>query len=135
MIATIMLNTVLLIVLAVVVIGPPIALSRRGKDMRWGMRYFLSALPALYTWSGWQLAMLAHDYWGCQGGMKVHACKVIGSFDPTRLVDYLFFLMLPFMFIAAPLSLWLLLSTGAKHIGDCLDRTKQANGPDGKGGV
>jgi hypothetical protein len=61
-------------------------------------------LPAAYTGLGWGLGILAYDFF-------------MGGMDFTPLVGHGDFLMIPFVFIAAPLSLWLLLNTGAKQIG------------------
>ncbi|MDC7698291.1 hypothetical protein [Vogesella indigofera] len=112
-----MMNFLLLALLGAALFAPPILLSRYEGRMAWRSRYLLSALPVAYTWAGWKLGVVAYDFFGCQGGMKnIHAC-LTGGTDLTPLVGYSFFLMIPCIFVATPLSLWLLLNTGAKQIG------------------
>lgn len=112
-----MIDALMLTVLAVVLFAPPIILSRHEDKIRWRGRYFLSALPVAYTWAGWKLGVIAYDFFGCKGGMKnIHACFA-GGIDFTPLVEHGSFLMIPCVFVAAPLSLWLLLNTGAKQVG------------------
>lgn len=112
-----MLDVFFLTLLAVVLLAPPLILFRREEVLRWRTRYLLSVLPVAYTGLGWRLGILAYDFFGCQGGTKnVHAC-LMGGMDFTPLVGHGGFLMIPFVFIAVPLSLWLLLNTGAKQIG------------------
>lgn len=96
--------------------------------MYWRSRYFLSMLPATYTGAGWRMGVAAYDFLGCQGGMKyVHACLANGT-DWTTLVEHGFFLMIPCLFVATPLSLWLLLNTGTKQIGAWRRKNKPTNG-------
>jgi hypothetical protein len=42
----------------------------------------------------------------------------MGATDVTALVGYGLFLMIPFVFVALPLTLWLLLNTTLEQIGD-----------------
>lgn len=94
-----------------------ILLSRYETKMAWRSRYLLSVFPGTYTWAGWKLGVIAYDFFGCQGGMKnIHAC-LAGGTDFTSLVGHGFFLMIPCIFIATPLSLWLLLNTVTKQMG------------------
>lgn len=112
-----MLKLFLLTLLAMALIAPPIILARREDKLSWTTRYALSALPAACTWSGYKLAVLSLDWLHCKGGMKgAHDCFFSGV-DVAPLVDRGLFLGIPFLFIAAPLSLWLLLNTSAKQIG------------------
>ena len=105
------------ILLAIAVFGPPWLLRRKSQKLRWRTRYLLALIPAVYTGLGWQFASLTYKSFGCLGGMKnLHDCFV-GEIDITALMGYGFFLMIPFTFVAGPLSLWLLLSTVAEQIG------------------
>ncbi|MDH4608117.1 hypothetical protein [Pseudomonas sp. BN102] len=113
-----MLDLLLLTVLAAALIVPPVMLYRRAEQMSWTTRYTLSALPAAYTWAGWKLSELGYVQLGCQGGLKyLHACFADGL-DLTPLVGHGFLMMIPFVFVAAPLSAWFLLDTALKQIGD-----------------
>lgn len=112
-----MTSFLLLALLAAALFAPLILLSRYEDRMAWTTRYLLSALPVAYTWAGWKLGGVAYDFFGCQGGMKnIHACFTGGT-DFTTLVEHGFFLMILCIFVATPLSLWLLLNTGAKQVG------------------
>ena len=77
----------------------------------------LPALPAAYTWAGWKFGVVAYDFFGCQGGMKNIPACFAGGTDFTPLVGHGFFLMIPCIFVATPISLWLLLNTGVKQVG------------------
>lgn len=113
-----MLNAALLVLLAAVLIYPAYLLWRQADRFSWRARYLLAALPAAYTGLGWQVAALSYEWMGCQGNMKgLYACT-LGGADVTPLVGYGFFLTIPFFFVALPLSLWLLLDTAAKQIGE-----------------
>jgi hypothetical protein len=117
-----MLNAALLVLLAVVLIYPAYLLRRQAYRFTWRARYLLAALPAAYTGLGWQVAALSYEWVGCQGNMKgLYACT-LGGADVTPLVGYGFFLTIPFFFVALPLSLWLLLDTAAKQIGEWRQR-------------
>ena len=113
-----MMNFLLLALLAAAALfAPPMLLSRYESRMAWRSRYLLSVLPAAYTLTGWKLGVIAYDFFGCQGGSKnIHAC-LAGGTDFTPLVEHGLFLMIPCIFIATPLSLWLLLNTVAKQVG------------------
>ncbi|WP_044873494.1 hypothetical protein [Pseudomonas sp. LFM046] len=112
-----MLDALMMLLLISALVACPIFLIWRENQLRWWARYVLSLMPVAYTWIGWRLGVLAYDHFGCQGGAKnVHACYANGI-DVTALVGHGMFLMIPFIFFAAPMSLWFLLNTGAKHIG------------------
>jgi hypothetical protein len=111
-----MLTTLLLSLLAAVLLAPPFILSRYKAKLSWWSRYSLSTLPVAYTWAGWKTAVVAYGFLGCEGGAKnLHGCLAAGI-DWTPLVGYGFFLMIPCLYIAAPLSLWLLLTTVVKQV-------------------
>lgn len=111
-----MVDFVLLSLLAAVLFAPPVVLSKYKAKLTWTSRYCLSTLPIAYTWAGWKIAAVAYGFLRCQGGMKnLHACLAAGI-DWTPLIGYGFFLMIPCLYIAAPLSLWLLLTTVAKQV-------------------
>ena len=111
-----MMNFVLLTLLAIALFAPPVILSRYKARLPWWSRYCLATLPVAYTWVGWKTAAFAYGFLRCQGGMKnLHGCLAAGI-DWTALVGYGFFLMVPCLYIAAPLSLWLLLTTMAKQV-------------------
>lgn len=112
-----MLNFWLLAVLVMALVTPPILLLNYENRMTWLSRYLLSVFPAIYTWGGWRLAVVTYDFLGCRGGVKnVHAC-IASGLDVTPLVGHGFFLMIPSLLVATPISLWLLLNTSVKQIG------------------
>lgn len=105
----------LLLILAVALFAPPILLSKREEKLSWGMRHLLSIIPFGYTLIGWKLGAFGYDYFGCQGNPKsFHDCIGWGI-DLTSLIGYGLFLMLPCVFFALPISLWLSLNTAAKQ--------------------
>lgn len=113
-----MLHLFLFMALAAAVLLPPLVLWRKAKRMKWTARYILSALPAVYTWAGWKLGAFGYVQLGCQGGAKnVHTC-IASGLDLTPLVGHGLFMMIPFVFVAAPLSAWFLLDTALKQVGD-----------------
>lgn len=108
----------LIALLVLVMILPPVLLSSRRLTLAWPLRYLLSALPAAYTWIGSQIGMLAATRFDCLGGMKnLHGCSAGGT-DMTALIGHGLFLMIPGVFVAAPLSMFLLLDTLCRHIGE-----------------
>jgi hypothetical protein len=111
-----MLNILLLSLLAAVLLVPPLVLSRYKANLSWVSRYCLATLPVAYTWAGWKTALVAYGFLGCQGGSKNLQGCLAADIDWTPLVGYGFFLMIPCLYIAAPLSLWLLLTTVVKQV-------------------
>ncbi|MFV3335470.1 hypothetical protein ACNFIA_31495 [Pseudomonas sp. NY15437] len=106
-----------LLILALALFVPPALLFWRSSQLAWPVRYLLAVLPAAYTGIGWQLGSWGYAYASCQGGAKnLHGC-LAGGADVTAWVGHGLFLMIPFLFIGAPLSLWFLIDTAAKHIG------------------
>ncbi|OBY91700.1 hypothetical protein A6723_018205 [Pseudomonas sp. AU11447] len=89
----------------------------RASRFSWLARYLLAVIPAAYSGIGWQLGSWGYGYANCQGGAKNLQDCLAGSADITAWVGYGLFLMIPFLFLGAPLSLWFLIDTAAKHIG------------------
>ena len=109
-------NFALLAVLATALFAPAVILARYKANLSWVSRYCLATLPVAYTWAGWKIAAVAYGFLVCEGGTKnLHGCLAAGV-DWTPLVGYGFFLMIPCLYIAAPLSLWLLLNTVVKQV-------------------
>jgi len=108
-------NFALLAVLATALLATPMILFKYKAKLSWWSRYCLATVPVAYTWAGWKIAAVAYGFLGYEGGTKnLHGCLAAGI-DWTSLVGYGFFLMIPCLYLAAPLSLWLLLSAGARH--------------------
>ncbi|MDF3868659.1 hypothetical protein P3W53_29685 [Pseudomonas denitrificans (nom. rej.)] len=108
-----------LLILTLALFVPPILLFWRASRFTWPVRYMLAAMPAAYSCIGWQLGSWGYSYASCQGGAKnLRDCLASGT-DITAWVGYGLFLMIPFLFLGAPLSLWFLIDTAAKHIGHC----------------
>ncbi|MGX8883187.1 hypothetical protein ACWWD9_08230 [Methylovorus sp. SPW-M1] len=119
-----MLNLLLMGLLAAILFSPPYLLHKKGDKLKWKTRYFLSILPALYTGMGWEIARVGENVVNCQGGIKnLHGC-VLGGFDITPLIGYGFFLLIPFFYLALPLSLWLFLKTMAKQLNAWYKKSK-----------
>lgn len=112
-----MLNIAFYALLAAAIFGPWILLLRKEELLSWRIRYFLSAVPVIYTGGGWLLAVVAEDYFDCLGGMKgIHNCWA-GDSDVTLLIAQADLFMPAFIFLALPISLWLLTGTDAKRTG------------------
>jgi len=107
-----------LLILALALLLPPMLLFWRASCFSWPVRYLFAVIPAAYTGIGWQLGSWGYAYANCQGGAKSLQHCLAGSSDLTTWVGYGLFLMIPFMFLGAPLSLWFLIDTAAKHIGE-----------------
>lgn len=106
---------ILLAVLATALFAPPVILLKYKAKLSWWSRYCLATLPVAYTWAGWKIATLSYGFLRCEGGTKnLHGC-LAGGIDWIAFVGYGFFLMIPCLYIAAPLSLWLLLTTVAEQ--------------------
>lgn len=106
-----------LLILALALFVPPMLLFRQASRLTWPVRYLFAVVPAAYTGVGWQLGSWGYAHANCQGGAKyLHDCLAAGA-DITAWVGHRLFLMIPFLFIGAPLSLWFLIDTAAKHIG------------------
>ncbi|WP_043798359.1 hypothetical protein [Azospira oryzae] len=104
-------------ILLAVLLAPPLCLARWPDRFSWPTRYALAALPLLYTTGGWQLGLAGVNFFACQGHSKdLHDCWRWGL-DFTPLVDHGLFLIIPGLYIALPLSCWLLLNTGARQLG------------------
>ena len=122
-----MFNLLSLLLLLSVLVGPPIFLHRSEQTYGWPVRYVLSIFPAAYSGIGWILAKIGYGYFACEGGLKnIHACRAVGH-DVTFVIEHGFFLMLVFTVVAGPLSLWMLLNTTAKQIGDWHQRQKNSD--------
>lgn len=112
-----MLTALLLLILAVALFAPPIVLSKRADHLPWAVRYCLSIFPFGYTFIGWQIGALGYHYFACQGNPKEFYDCIGWGIDFTPLVGHGLFLMIPCVFLALPVSLWLLMTTVAKQIG------------------
>jgi hypothetical protein len=99
-----MLNTLLFSLLAIALFAPPVILSKYKVKLSWWSWCSLATLPVAYTWADWKIAEVAYGFLGCKGGTKnLQGCLAAGI-DWTSLVGYVF-LMIPCLYIAAPLSL------------------------------
>jgi hypothetical protein len=72
------------------------------------MRYGAAALPALVVLAWWQAAEWAYPHLGCQAGSKGIANCIVGTTDLTPLVGIGLFWGKLLIWVAVPLSLWLL---------------------------
>lgn len=119
-----MFNFFSLTLLLIALISPVAILSRKGEKLPWRTRYFFAAAPGAYAGIGWLLANLGYELLDCKGGLKdIHACMV-SVHDLTFLIEHGFFLMLVFIFIAGPLSLWLIFNTSLKQLGEWHEKQK-----------
>jgi hypothetical protein len=86
-------------------------------QMSWPRKYFLALLPAAITVGGWQAALFAWDFFGCQGNLKNMQPCFAGSISLLPFMGLgLFWLQLA-SYVTVPVSIWMLISTGAKHFG------------------
>jgi hypothetical protein len=85
--------------------------------MSWPTRYALSLMPAALTLGGWQLAVWAYDYFGCQGNIKNLAPCYAGTINLLPWLGIGLFWFQILSYITVPVSAWFLINVGAKHIG------------------
>ena len=85
--------------------------------MAWHRKYLLALLPAAITVGGWQTALVAWDFFGCQGNLKTIQPCFAGTIDLMPFMGLgLFWLQLA-SYVTVPVSIWMLISTGAQHLG------------------
>ena len=78
----------------------------------------MALLPAFLTVGGWQTAVWAYAYFGCEGNLKnLQRCFAAGINILPMLGFGLFWCQL-LAWIAVPISLWLLIEVGGRHIGE-----------------
>lgn len=119
-----MFNFLSLTLLLIALIAPVVILIRKEEKLLWRTRYVFASAPGAYAGIGWLLANLGYELLDCKGGLKdIHACMA-SAHDLTFLIEHGFFLMLVFMFIAGPLSLWLIFNTALKQLGKWHEKQK-----------
>jgi len=83
--------------------------------MPWLVRYFLAAAPTLVPLVGWQFALWAYTYFGCQGGLKGLQPCFIGPFNLLPWLGLGLFWCQLLLWVFSPLSAGLLLSVAIRH--------------------
>ena len=78
-------------------------------------RYALAMLPSLVTVGGWQLAIGAYDYFGCQGSIKSLQPCFAGPVDLLPWLGLGLFWLPLLAFVAVPASALLLVLVGVRH--------------------
>jgi len=81
----------------------------------WLRQYLVALLPAVITVGGWQLAIWIYDYFGCQGHLKNLQPCFVGSVNILPFLGFGLFWCQLLMFIALPLSFWLVIKVFAKQ--------------------
>lgn len=82
------------------------------------VKYALALLPTVVTGGGWLLAAWAFDYFGCTGSIKYMRPCFVGSFNLLPLLGIGLFWCQILLWLAAPLSFWLVLKVYASRHGD-----------------
>jgi len=85
--------------------------------MSWSTRYALALIPTAITLGGWQLAVWAFGYLGCQGNIKELAPCHAGSFNLLPWLGIGLFWCPLLSFLTVPVSALFLIYVGATHIG------------------
>jgi len=85
--------------------------------MLWTIRYVLALIPAALTLGGWQLAVAAYDFFGCQGNLKNLAPCYAGTINLLPWLGIGLFWLPLLSYVTVPVSVWLLINVGARHIG------------------
>lgn len=85
--------------------------------MSWSLRYTLALLPAAVSLGGWQLAVWAYGYFECQGNLKNLAPCSAGTIELLPWLGFGLFWCQILSYITVPVSAWLVINVGAKHIG------------------
>jgi hypothetical protein len=81
----------------------------------WLKKYLVALLPTTITATGWQSAIWAYSYFGCQGNLKnVQPCFA-GSLNIIPFLDFGLFWCQLLTFFALPLSSWLAIKVFAKQ--------------------
>lgn len=79
------------------------------------VKYLLALLPIIVTAGGWLLAILAFDHFGCAGNLKDMQPCYAGSFNLLPLLGIGLFWCQLLLWVAVPLSFWLLLKVYASR--------------------
>ncbi|MCE4539443.1 hypothetical protein LXT12_19520 [Pelomonas sp. P7] len=79
------------------------------------LRYVLAGLPAIVTFGGWQLAVWAYEHFGCSGNLKALAPCFAGGVNLLPLLGIGLFWCQLLLWVAVPISLWLMLWVYSRH--------------------
>lgn len=85
--------------------------------MRLRTKYFLALLPAILTVGWWQMAVWAYGHFGCEGNLKSLQPCFAGGVNILPALGFGLFWCQLLAWICAPISLWLLIEVGGRHIG------------------
>jgi hypothetical protein len=85
--------------------------------MQWSTKYLLALLPATVTLGGWQFAVWAYEHFGCTGHLKNLQPCYVGPINILPALGIGLFWCQLLAWIAVPITLWLLIEVGARHIG------------------
>jgi hypothetical protein len=85
--------------------------------MKVSTKYFFALLPAILTVGGWQMAVLAYGYFGCEGNIKNLQPCLAGGVNIVPALGLGLFWCQMLAWVCAPISLGLLLGVGARHFG------------------
>jgi hypothetical protein len=77
-------------------------------------KYFFALLPAILTVGGWQLAVWAYGYYGCEGNIKTLQPCLAGRMNLLPALGLGLFWCQILAWVCAPISLGLLLGCGAR---------------------
>jgi hypothetical protein len=84
--------------------------------MSFRTQYLLAMLPAIVTVGGWQLAVWAYKYFGCQGSLKNLQSCFVGDADLLPFLGLGLFWCWLLMWLAVPGSFWLLIEVYGRQI-------------------
>lgn len=79
-------------------------------------KYFFALLPAIFTVGGWQLAVLAYEYYGCEGNIKALQPCLVGGINLLPALGFGLFWCQILAWVFGPISLGLVLGCGARDL-------------------
>src|SRR5512133_3992518 len=79
-------------------------------------KYFFALFPAILTVGGWQLAVWAYGYYGCEGNIKTLQPCLAGAVNLLPALGLGLFWCQILTWICGPISLGLVLGCGARDL-------------------
>jgi hypothetical protein len=81
----------------------------------WLRKYLFALSPAIIPVGGWQLAIWAYSYFGCQGNLKNLQPCFAGTVNILPFLGFGLFWCQLAIYVALPLSFWLIINVITKQ--------------------
>jgi hypothetical protein len=88
-------------------------------------KYFFASLPAIVTAGGWQLALWAYGYYGCEGNIKTLQPCLAGSMNLVPALGFGLFWCQILAWVCGPISLGLVLGYGVRDLALSLSKSNK----------